>query len=103
MRQSVNDTLVTMNLVLLSVSPSISLVRLHLALSPSLAPESNETLHPSTAVKNGTMTLRERDTTLQLLGSIEEVITLVHDLCRGSCTWDDAQKRLPAYTGEQDA
>jgi len=57
----------------------------------------------STAVKNGTMTLRERDTTLQLLGPIEEVITLVHDLCRGSCTWDDAQKRLPAYTGEQDA
>jgi glycyl-tRNA synthetase len=49
------------------------------------------------------MTLRERDTTLQLIGKIEEVITLVHDLCRGSCTWDEAQKRLPAYTGEQDA
>ncbi|GAA6011547.1 hypothetical protein JCM11491_004684 [Sporobolomyces phaffii] len=55
------------------------------------------------SVKNGTMTLRERDTTLQLIGKIEEVIQLVHDLCRGSCTWDEAQKRLPAYTGEQDA
>ena len=49
------------------------------------------------------MTLRERDTTLQLIGKIEEVIELVNDLCRGSCNWDDAQKRLPAYTGEQDA
>ncbi|GAA5904059.1 uncharacterized protein JCM6883_002069 [Sporobolomyces salmoneus] len=55
------------------------------------------------SVKNGTMTLRERDTTLQLIGKMEEVIELVNDLCRGSCDWDDAQKRLPAYTGEQDA
>ncbi|GAA5882585.1 hypothetical protein JCM16303_002058 [Sporobolomyces ruberrimus] len=55
------------------------------------------------SVKNGTMTLRERDTTLQLIGKIEEVIALVNDLCRGSCTWDDARERLPAYSGDQDA
>ncbi|GAA5930831.1 hypothetical protein JCM1841_000202 [Sporobolomyces salmonicolor] len=55
------------------------------------------------SVKNGTMTLRERDTTLQLIGSIEDVIQLVSDLCSGAITWEDAQTRLPAYTGEQDA
>ncbi|GAA6059405.1 hypothetical protein JCM10212_003637 [Sporobolomyces blumeae] len=55
------------------------------------------------SVKNGTMTLRERDTTLQVIGKMDEVISIVHDLCRGAITWDDAREKLPAYTGEQDA
>lgn len=47
------------------------------------------------------MTLRERDTTSQLIGSIEEVIAVMKELCDGSLTWEGATKRLPAYSGEQ--
>ncbi|BGP22940.1 glycyl-tRNA synthetase [Rhodotorula toruloides] len=55
------------------------------------------------SVKNNTMTLRERDTTLQLIGSIDEVIQVVSELCNGSLSWADAQSRLQPYSGSQDA
>ncbi|GAA5842716.1 hypothetical protein JCM11251_002331 [Rhodosporidiobolus azoricus] len=54
------------------------------------------------SVKNNTMTLRERDTTLQLIGTIDEVISLVKDLCDGRTTWEEGQSRLKPYSGEQD-
>ncbi|BGP53895.1 hypothetical protein JCM8202_006088 [Rhodotorula sphaerocarpa] len=54
------------------------------------------------SVKNQTMTLRERDTTLQLIGSIDEVIGVVNDLCKATTTWEEAQGRLKPYTGEQE-
>lgn len=47
------------------------------------------------------MTLRERDTTLQVIGKIDEVIKLVADLCAG-LSWAEGSKRLPAYSGEQE-
>lgn len=49
------------------------------------------------------MTLRERDTTLQLIGSIDGVIQVVSELCNGSLSWTDAQSRLQPYSGSQDA
>ncbi|KPV76006.1 uncharacterized protein RHOBADRAFT_26231 [Rhodotorula graminis WP1] len=55
------------------------------------------------SVSKGTMTLRERDTTLQLIGTIDEVVQVVYELCRGDLSWTEAQQRLPAYSGEQDA
>lgn len=48
------------------------------------------------------MTLRERDTTVQLIGKIDEVIKLVQDLCAGNVTWEEGSKLLPKYEGEQD-
>ena len=48
------------------------------------------------------MTLRERDTTLQLIGSIDEGISVVNDLCKAPISWDEAQARLKPYTGEQE-
>ncbi|GAA5872508.1 hypothetical protein JCM3774_006840 [Rhodotorula dairenensis] len=54
------------------------------------------------SVKNQTMTLRERDTTLQLIGSIDEVISVVNDLCKATISWEEAQARLKPYTGEQE-
>ena len=47
------------------------------------------------------MTLRERDTTSQLIGSIEEVISVLRGLCEGSLDWQGAQAKLPAYSGKQ--
>ncbi|CDZ97614.1 glycine-trna ligase [Phaffia rhodozyma] len=54
------------------------------------------------SVKNGTITLRERDTTEQLIGSIDEVISVISQLVKGQIDWSKATGILPAYSGEQD-
>ena len=48
------------------------------------------------------MTLRERDTTFQVIGTVDEVIKLVSDLCSG-LSWAEGSKRLPEYSGVQEA
>lgn len=53
------------------------------------------------SVQNKTMTLRERDTTSQLIGSIDDVVATIKGLCDRTSTWEDAQKRLQPYSGEQ--
>ncbi|KAJ6551809.1 hypothetical protein B0H19DRAFT_1158993 [Mycena capillaripes] len=53
------------------------------------------------SVQNRTMTLRERDTTEQRIGSIDDVIATVTDLVLGSIDWAEACQRLPAYDGTQ--
>ena len=47
------------------------------------------------------MTLRERDSTAQRIGQVDEVISVIKELCDGSLSWDGACQRLPAYSGEQ--
>ena len=44
---------------------------------------------------------RERDTTEQLIGDIDEVIAVVTDLVDGVIEWQQACERLPRYTGTQ--
>ncbi|KAG1734206.1 glycyl-tRNA synthetase [Suillus paluster] len=53
------------------------------------------------SVQNRTMTLRERDTTDQLIGPIDDVITVVTELVQGTIDWPTACNRLPAYDGVQ--
>ncbi|KAI9465828.1 glycyl-tRNA synthetase [Lactarius psammicola] len=53
------------------------------------------------SVQNRTMTLRERDTTGQLIGDIDQVISVLVDLVNGNATWAEACNRLPAYDGVQ--
>lgn len=53
------------------------------------------------SVQKRTMTLRERDTTGQLIGDIDQVISVVTDLVQGNITWADACQILPAYGGVQ--
>ncbi|PWN43338.1 glycyl-tRNA synthetase [Ceraceosorus guamensis] len=53
------------------------------------------------SISKGTMTLRERDTTSQRIGSIEEVVQVIKDLCDGNIDWQGACQKLPAYSGEQ--
>jgi len=53
------------------------------------------------SVQNGTMTLRERDTTDQRIGKIDDVIAVVTDLVQGTIDWTQACERLPAYDGVQ--
>jgi glycyl-tRNA synthetase len=47
------------------------------------------------------MTLRERDTTGQLIGPIDDVINTVVELVNGTIDWKTACSRLPAYDGVQ--
>jgi len=53
------------------------------------------------SVQNRTMTLRERDTTEQLIGSIDEVIAVLTELVQGSLDWPAARERLAVYDGVQ--
>ncbi|KAF8552639.1 glycyl-tRNA synthetase [Imleria badia] len=53
------------------------------------------------SVQNRTMTLRERDTTEQLIGPIDDVITVVTDLVQGTLDWPTARERLAVYDGVQ--
>lgn len=43
----------------------------------------------------------ERDTTKQLIGDIDQVISVVTDLVEGNMEWVGACKILPAYEGVQ--
>ncbi|MCO5588415.1 hypothetical protein L7F22_042371 [Adiantum nelumboides] len=47
------------------------------------------------------MTLRERDSTSQRIGSVDEVIAVIKEMCDGTISWEGACERLPAYSGEQ--
>jgi len=53
------------------------------------------------SVQNRTMTLRERDTMDQRIGSIDDVIAVVTELVDGTISWEAACQRLPAYDGVQ--
>jgi hypothetical protein len=44
---------------------------------------------------------RERDTTGQLIGDIDQVISVLIDLVNGTTDWADACRLLPAYDGIQ--
>ncbi|EXJ75588.1 glycyl-tRNA synthetase 1 [Cladophialophora psammophila CBS 110553] len=51
-------------------------------------------------VKDGTLTLRERDSTKQVRASEDEIIAAVKALVDGEETWEDVIKRLPAFEGQ---
>jgi len=54
------------------------------------------------SVSKGTITLRERDTTTQRIGTVDQVVDVVKQLCDGRLDWKGACQILPAYTGTQD-
>lgn len=57
------------------------------------------------SVKNGTITLRERDSTKQVIGPIDDVIDVVREICLGDEEgkgWELASSRLEEYDGKQD-
>lgn len=53
------------------------------------------------AVSKNTVTLRERDTTDQRIGTVNEVIDVVAALVQGTIDWPQACEKLPAYDGVQ--
>ena len=55
------------------------------------------TLDPAT-LKDQTVTLRDRDTTLQIRIPREQVTDIVNALLKGKMTWKQAQKQFPAFS-----
>ena len=61
------------------------------------------TIHvkPLTRLYPFIVSTRERDTTGQLIGNIDGVISVLIDLVNGTIDWTEACKKLPAYDGIQ--
>ncbi|TAQ89151.1 hypothetical protein B7494_g2553 [Chlorociboria aeruginascens] len=53
-------------------------------------------------LKDGTITLRERDSTKQVRASNDDIINAVVSLVEGREVWDDISKRLPEFLGQSD-
>ncbi|KAJ2854389.1 Glycine--tRNA ligase 1, mitochondrial [Coemansia erecta] len=48
-------------------------------------------------VKDGSVTLRERDSTKQIRASVEEAVQLVKELVAGNTTWEDTMRKYPVF------
>lgn len=68
--------------------------------SPTLSHKPNPLILP--AVANGTLTLRERDTTDQLIGKIDDVIAVTVALSNSQMKWSEACQKLEKYSGTQE-
>lgn len=51
-------------------------------------------------LSNGTITLRERDSTIQVRASEDEIIEATKNLISGTEGWEQVSKRLPAFTSQ---
>ncbi|KAK1766847.1 glycyl-tRNA synthetase 1 [Phialemonium atrogriseum] len=51
-------------------------------------------------VEDGSITLRERDTTVQVRGSEDDVVQAVRNLVDGTESWEQVSQRLPVFTGQ---
>ena len=52
------------------------------------------------SVKDGTFTLRDRDTTKQVRASEDEITGAIQSLVTDRETWEDVMKRLPIFEGQ---
>lgn len=52
-------------------------------------------------VKDGTVTLRDRDTTKQVRATEDEICAAIKSIVDGEETWDDVMKRLPLFEGQE--
>lgn len=53
------------------------------------------------SVKDQTYTLRERDSTKQVRAKEQEIVDAIKNIVEGRETWEDIQKRLPAFEGQE--
>ncbi|KAL2208270.1 glycyl-tRNA synthetase 1 [Sarocladium strictum] len=52
-------------------------------------------------VKDGSVTLRERDSTRQIRAETDKVIEVIKDLVAGNKTWEEVEKELPKFEGQE--
>jgi len=51
-------------------------------------------------LKDGSVTLRERDSTNQIRASEDDIVGAVKAMCEGRETWEDVYGRLPHFMGQ---
>ncbi|KAI0548840.1 hypothetical protein F4679DRAFT_548802 [Xylaria curta] len=51
-------------------------------------------------LKDGSITLRDRDTTRQVRADEDKVLAAIQEIVNGGKTWADIEKDLPAFTGQ---
>lgn len=51
-------------------------------------------------LKDGTITLRERDTTRQVRADTDKILTAIREIVGGSKTWEDVEKELPVFESQ---
>ena len=51
-------------------------------------------------IKDGTITLRDRDSTTQVRADEDKIIAAVQSLVDGKKTWKDIETELPAFEGQ---
>jgi glycyl-tRNA synthetase len=54
------------------------------------------------SVKDGSFTLRDRDTTTQVRASEDEILKAIKSLCEGNESWEQVSARLPKFDGQQE-
>lgn len=52
-------------------------------------------------LKDSTITLRDRDTTRQIRADQDKVIEVIKELVAGSKTWEEVEKEMPAFQGQE--
>jgi glycyl-tRNA synthetase len=53
------------------------------------------------SVKDGTITLRDRDTTTQVRDKQDKIVDAIVKLVDGSESWSEVVKRLPQFTSQE--
>jgi glycyl-tRNA synthetase len=53
------------------------------------------------SVQDGTVTLRERDTTKQIRENAETIIQVVKDLCENNMAWEKVLETYPIFTAQE--
>ena len=53
------------------------------------------------SLKDGTVTLRDRDTTRQVRAGQDEIVEAILRLVKGSETWSQTYERLPKFEGQE--
>jgi glycyl-tRNA synthetase len=53
------------------------------------------------SLKDGTITLRDRDTTTQVRASQEEIVEAIVRLVEGKESWSEITARLPKFEGQE--
>lgn len=52
-------------------------------------------------IQDKTVTLRDRDSTRQVRAEADKIIAAVHELVDGKKTWEEIEKELPIFEGQE--
>ena len=52
-------------------------------------------------LKDGTLTLRDRDSRRQVRAEEDKVLAAIRDVVAGAKTWEDIEKELPVFEGQE--